>query len=477
MDAPDLPLSNILVVDDTPDNLRLLVSLLNQHGYKVRPVTRSKLALAAAQVMPPDLILLDINMPEMDGYELCTRLKADARTRDIPVIFLSALNDLFDKVKAFSVGGVDYITKPFQVEEVVSRIQTHLTLRTLQKRLEEQNQELTQTLTQLQNTQAQMILSEKMAALGQLVANVAHEMNTPLGAIQSSADNIASTLADNLEALPRFLQTLSPERQADFFALLQPSTQGASTQADLSSREKRQQKRQVMHMLDAWAIADSDTKADTLVDLGITTNLEAWLPLLRDPQSQNILQMAYQLASLQKSTQTIKTAVNRATKVVLALKSYARYDPSGNRVEANLLDGIETALTLYQNQLKHGVEVVRHYTELPLISCFPDDLNQVWTNLICNALQAMDYQGTLTIRVTPQADHVQISISDTGRGIPPEIQPKIFEPFFTTKAMGEGSGLGLSIVKKVIDKHRGAIAVESRPSQTTFTITLPIAAV
>jgi len=139
----DFPRESILVVDDMPDNLRLLARLLTEQEYKARPVTNGKLALLAARGRtPPDLILLDIMMPEMDGYEVCEQLKADERTRDIPVIFLSALDDVADKVKAFSIGGADYITKPFQKEEVLARVETHLNQRRMHKQLEKQNKEL-----------------------------------------------------------------------------------------------------------------------------------------------------------------------------------------------------------------------------------------------------------------------------------------------------------------------------------------------
>ena len=130
---------NILVVDDVPDNLRLLVGILAKRGYVVRPASSGSIALSAAQTEPPDLILLDIMMPEMDGYEVCEQLKADERTRDIPVIFITAMSKVLDKVRAFSVGGVDYITKPFHVEEVLARVEAHLTIRNLQKSLHEQN--------------------------------------------------------------------------------------------------------------------------------------------------------------------------------------------------------------------------------------------------------------------------------------------------------------------------------------------------
>lgn len=140
------PKADILVIDDTPDNLNLLSAMLLERGYKVRSVTKGTTGLRGAQVMPPDLILLDINMPHMNGYEVCQHLKADDRTRDIPIIFISALEDTLDKVKAFAAGGVDYITKPFQLEEVLARIETHLTLRHLQKQLQAQNEQLQQEI-------------------------------------------------------------------------------------------------------------------------------------------------------------------------------------------------------------------------------------------------------------------------------------------------------------------------------------------
>ena len=137
---------DILVVDDTPANLRLLSKMLNEQGYRVRPVPDGRLALAAAQAKPPDLILLDIRMPDLNGYQVCERLKAESRTKDIPIIFISALDAVQDKVKAFTVGGVDYITKPFHIEEVLARVETHLALRKLQEQLELANQKMAQEL-------------------------------------------------------------------------------------------------------------------------------------------------------------------------------------------------------------------------------------------------------------------------------------------------------------------------------------------
>ncbi len=134
--------ASILVVDDTPANLQVLAGMLKDRGYKVRPVPSGKLALLAAQRDPPDLILLDINMPEMNGYEVCEHLKADGKLEGIPVIFISALTEELDKVKAFALGGVDYLTKPFQMEELHARVETHLKIRRLQVELEEYSRNL-----------------------------------------------------------------------------------------------------------------------------------------------------------------------------------------------------------------------------------------------------------------------------------------------------------------------------------------------
>jgi signal transduction histidine kinase len=333
------------------------------------------------------------------------------------------------------------------------------------------NQNLSKALEHLKAAQEELVHSEKMAALGHLVAGIAHEINTPLGAIRSSVESMMNLLAQNLEKLPGFFQTLPLERQPDFLALLHKITQANIT---LTSKEKRKSRRALMQKLEEYEIEDAATIADTLVDVGIYQDVEAFLPLLKDAQCATILDMAYQLATLQKGTQTISTASDRAAKTVFALKSFARFDHTGEKIEANLMEGIETVLTLYHNQLKHGVELNRNCVDLPPISCYPDDLNQVWTNLIHNALQAMEHKGTLGLDVSLQDKYAVISITDDGVGIPEEVKPKIFEPFFTTKRAGEGSGLGLDIVKKIIDKHDGKITFTSEPGKTTFSVYLPV---
>ncbi|MEG3941137.1 ATP-binding protein [Microcoleus sp. S36b_A3] len=340
--------------------------------------------------------------------------------------------------------------------------------------LHQKNQELSDTLQQLKATQEGLIQSEKMAALGQLVAGVAHEVNTPLGAIRSSSGNVSKFLDRTLEQLPALFQSLSPEAGQKFLELLQYSLQQST---NLSTKEERKLKKALRSQLETLEIESADTVADRLVMMGVYERIETFIPLLQRPDSLHLVESAYKLSEIKKGIAIINTATDRASKVVFALKTYARYEQSGTKTSASIAEGIETILTLYQNQLKQGIEVVKNYAEIPPILCYPDELNQVWTNLVHNALQAMDYRGTLTIDVTKQDQQVKISVSDSGKGIPEEIKGKIFDPFFTTKPPGEGSGLGLDIVKKIVEKHQGKIEVESIPGQTTFNVFLPISGV
>ncbi len=172
---------NILIVDDTPENLQVLSATLSDRGYKVRGVINGKMAIRAARSGSPDLILLDIKMPEMDGYEVCTQLKADPKTSEIPVIFISALDEVLDKVTAFQVGGVDYITKPFHVAEVLARIEHQLTIQRLKKQLIDRNTELQQEI--IERKKAEEAAAAASLAKSQFVANMSHELRTPLNAI------------------------------------------------------------------------------------------------------------------------------------------------------------------------------------------------------------------------------------------------------------------------------------------------------
>lgn len=336
-----------------------------------------------------------------------------------------------------------------------------------------QKEELAATIDNLRATQDQLVQSEKLAVMGKLVASVAHEINTPLGAIRASAGNIANDLKDSLQELPRLFELLDESKKECFFQLTAKALENHQL---VSSREERQIRKKLQAELEAAGIALADDLAYELAGMGIYEDIASFMPLFEDAQAAFILKTAYHLVNQQRSTANIQLAVDRASKVVFALKTYARHDHSGEKVQANLQNGLETVLTLYHNQLKQGVEVVRNYDTVPEIWCYPDELNQVWTNLIHNAIQAMNNKGVLTVGIRQEKEAVIVSVGDTGKGIPEEIKHKIFEPFFTTKPAGEGSGLGLDICKKIIAKHNGTLSFESETDNgTTFFVTLPIA--
>lgn len=409
----------------------------------------TRLSRAAARVAKGDLT---VHLPEGDY----------PRGRDEVINVAREFDRMMQAVRSRS----DELLSKNQQLEV-----THARLEQLNQDLTERTQALNQSLSELQHTQAQLIQTEKMSSLGQLVAGIAHEINTPLGAIQASSGNMTKALEETLAQLPQLVQRLTLQQQADFFALL---NQALQSKAPVTSSEKRPLRRVLTQQLEACGLENARQLSDRLVDLGIWSGIEPFVSLLRSSEGQWVLQLIYNLSRIQGNNRTIQTAVGRASKIVFVLKSYARFDQSGEKQPVPIVEGLETVLELYHSQLKHGIEVERRYDTIPKLWGDPDELIQVWTNLIHNAIQAMDGKGILEIVAAAQDDQVIVQIIDSGSGISLEHQTKIFYPFFTTKPRGEGSGLGLSISQTIIEKHMGQIECHSQPGRTTFTVRLPL---
>ncbi|MGB3756548.1 MAG: response regulator [Rivularia sp. (in: cyanobacteria)] len=445
----------ILIVDDTPSNLEVLSEALTNAGFEVAVATNGESALKQAEYDPPELILLDVMMPGIDGFETCRRLKQNSVTKDIPVIFMTALNDSKDKVTGLSLGAVDYITKPFQQAEVLARIEVHVKLQNLTTKLEEQNirlkeeiqqridaenalsqlnqnleqqvaqrtWELSSALHDLQQAQLQLVQSEKLSTLGQLVAGVAHEINNPVGFIHGNIQHANEYIRDLLE-LVQLYQIQFPQ--------VTPEIKAKAEEIDLEF-------------------------------------------LMKD---------------LPKLLSSMEVGTERIREIVLSLRNFSRHDEAEFK-QVNIHEGIDSTLAILQHRLNSKtnntkIELIKEYGNLPQVECYAGKLNQVFMNILANAIDALEdvlscekYNSSPTIKISTKLitpDKVVIRIIDNASGIPEEVQKRIFEPFFTTKPAGKGTGLGMSISHQIItEKHNGSLRCISTPGKgTEFIIEIPL---
>ena len=332
--------------------------------------------------------------------------------------------------------------------------------------LENANCELEAAIEDLRTAQAQLINTEKMAVLGKLFASIAHELNTPLGIINSAGGSIERILKKELNNVICFCCRAPKELYEIYNELVHKSND------NLDNTQKRMLRRIYSNAAEEKGIKVCDEIIEKLLDLGYEEDADDFIALVEKPANIEAIQAAYSIAILHKSVEMIRVSTEKASTVILALKTYSHKDTSIAPVPYDVVKDVEMVLTLYYNQMKYGVEIVREYEEVPHVICFPDKLHQIWVNIINNALQAMNYKGTLKICISNDHDKVKVSISDNGPGIPEAIIDRIFDPFFTTKRLGEGTGLGLDIVKRIVEEIDGNINVESKPNETTFNVWL-----
>jgi len=313
----------------------------------------------------------------------------------------------------------------------------------------QQKNQVEKAYQELKEAQSQLVQAEKMAALGHLIAGVAHEINTPLGSIKASIETIIAEMRNNISVVKQIALLLTDEEMNKVYSIIDMLK---NYKSELSTKEQRQIRNDLVNQLESFGIEKSKKIAETFIDLGIYSNISDYVLLLKNANLDNILAVLTNISEIQKNSSNIMIAVGRASKIVFALKNYSHQDDINELMKVNIMEGIETVLTLYHNQLKRGVEVVKNINSVPDIFCYPDELNQVWTNLIHNSIQAMNGEGKISISiqevVEDNVSYLKASFTDSGKGMSEEVQKRIFEPFFTTKSRGEGTGLGLSIVKK-----------------------------
>ncbi|MBE9168616.1 response regulator [Pleurocapsales cyanobacterium LEGE 06147] len=486
------PKADILVIDDTPENLALLSQMLTEKGYKVRSVTKGSTGIRGAKAALPDLILLDVKMPQMNGYEVCEQLKADERTRNIPIIFISALGDVGDKVKAFQAGGVDYITKPFQVEEVLARVDTHLIIQRLQNQLQQQNTVLQQEI-------------KERAAAEEKFAKAFRSCPSPI-AIATLADGHFVDVNRSFLMMSGYTQEeiigrpmaeiYSESAMATFTEVVQQSQQkGFVRNQEFQFSTKLGAIKIVLLSLELIELGGTPCSLSILNDITERKRLEnEFISLvsheLRTPMTSMMgaldLLSSGQLGTLtDQGKQVLDIATKNTERLIrlvndiLDLERMKSGKITMKKVRCNmaqlLIQAVETMKPMAE-QARVNLKLEPCSVELEVD---PDRIIQTFTNLLSNAIKFSEPGKTVWLKSVLNSKHLQITVEDRGRGIPADKLQVIFERFQQVDTSDSrqkgGTGLGLAICRHIVEQHDGRIWVESEFGRgSTFYITLPL---
>jgi len=518
----------ILAVDDSQDSLMMLTALLTADGYDVRPADSGKLALASVESTKPDLILLDVRMPGMDGFEVCRRLKERVDTREIPVVFVSSLSDVSDCVEGLELGAVDFISKPFQRQELLARIRTHVELSRLRARLEQRVSERTAQLNAA-NEHLRMELAERRRAeqesveSGQLFRSMADAApvivwtagpDMQINFVNKYALGFAGRTFEDLTG-DRWKEVIHPQdfqRVRACGPLIAPRRE---YRAEYRLRRADGEYRWMLDTASPRLLADgsfagyigividiTDVKqnqerllaAQKLESLGVLVsglahNFNNLMGAIIAEADLGLSELSRDSAAY-GNVERISAIATRAADIVYTLTVYASPAPAGQETAINLSSVVEEVMQLIKVTVSRNIKFCTDFApKLPPIRADMSHMRQVVMNLLTNACESLDNQeGTIcvttsNVRLGPEdpsqnhlglteGDYVRLSVSDTGCGITSAMRSRIFDPFYTTKFLGRG--LGLAAVQGIVRSLGGAIDVQStRGSGSTFQVLFP----
>ncbi len=320
------------------------------------------------------------------------------------------------------------------------------------------------------------VQSEKMMALGKLSAGLAHELNNPASAMLRSAKALKQHLGNVPEKFKRIISIRASEEEVNTINNVLFDRINNRPENNMKLTERNQKEDELEEWLEDHGVENAfeltETLLDFCMDIPVMQEIYGATGEVNFPHA---IEWIENVLTTEKMVDEIGEASNRVSSLVQSIKSYTHMDRAPEKVPADIHTGIKSTLTMLNHKLKKkNIQIEKHFTpELPQPKIFVSEINQVWTNLIDNAVDAMSHSGTLTIETSKDKSFIKINITDNGKGIPEEHIHTIFDPFFTTKGIGEGTGMGLEVVKRIINQHNGDIKVESKPGKTTFTVCLP----